>query len=657
MDNNAKGPGAGAQQERSENEVVRQMKEKLLRLRQEEGVDPYVVEKWDCQDRLEDIRARFESLAPEETDETVTLRTAGRLMTLRRQGKTTFADLADETGRMQLYFQVNALGEKEYDFLKKWVDCGDWVGVVGHPCRTKRGELTIQVTEHKLLSKSIRPLPEKWHGLTDTEIRYRQRYMDLIANPDVRDVFRRRSKIIASFRRTLEEHGTLEVETPILSVLAGGAAARPFKTFHNALGLSMYMRIAVELYLKRLVVGMMGRVYEIGRNFRNEGIDTMHNPEFTMMEVYWPYANYEDMMNLAEELIRNAARAIGTMEIEWDGVKVDLSKPFRRITMMDAVKEHAGVDMAAVKDDEEARRIAREKGLGGDLKGTESRFAVLNMLYEAFCEEKMVQPTFVMGHPTEISPLSKRDPQNPDYTHRFELFMFGKEVANAFSELNDPLDQRERFEDQLKKREAGDEEAHDFDEDFINAIEVGLPPTGGMGIGMDRVVMFLTGSHSIRDVILFPSMKPVDANRGTVAAPEAEPTPAPAAEEKIDFSNVRIEPLFKEEVDFDTFCKSDFRTVKVLECVAVPKSKKLLRFTLDDGTDERRTILSGIHAFYEPEELLGKTLIAITNLPPRAMMGIESCGMLLSAVHEEEGEEKLHLLMVDDHIPAGAKLH
>ena len=497
------------------NEVVRQRKDKLLRLREETGTDPYAVERWDRQDILTDIQQKFAHLEPGQEDRAATIRTAGRLMTIRRQGKATFADLADETGRMQLYFQVNELGEEPYDFLKKWVDTGDWIGVVGHPCRTKRGELTILATEYKLLSKAIRPLPEKWHGLTDTETRYRQRYMDLIANPEVREVFRKRSRIISSFRQTLEAHGTLEVETPILSVLAGGATARPFKTFHNALGVDMYLRIAVELYLKRLVVGMMGRVYEIGRDFRNEGIDTMHNPEFTMMEVYWPYANYEDMMDLAEELIRNAARAIApagpdsnSLEIEWDGVKVDLGKPFRRITMLDAVKEHAGVDLRTVTDDEEARRIAREKGLGDEMKGNESRFAILNMLFEAFCEEKMVQPTFVMGHPTEISPLSKRDPENPDYTHRFELFMYGKELANDFSELNDPLDQRERFEDQLRKKEAGDEEAHAFDEDFINAIEAGLPPTGGMGIGIDRVAMFLTGSRSIRDVILFPAMRP-----------------------------------------------------------------------------------------------------------------------------------------------------
>ena len=409
---------------------------------------------------------------------------------------------------MQLYFQINELGEVPYEFLKKWVDTGDWIGIVGHPCRTRRGELTILVKEFKLLSKAMRPLPEKWHGLTDTEVRYRRRYTDLIANPEVREVFRKRARIIASFRRTLEEHGTLEVETPTLSVLAGGANARPFKTFHNALGLPMFLRIAPELYLKRLIVGMMGRVYEIGKNFRNEGIDTMHNPEFTMMEVYWAYSDYEDMMNLAEELIRNAARSVGALQIEWQGVALDLEKPFRRVSMLDMVREHSGVDFRAVKTDEEARGIAAEKGLAGELKGNESRFAVLNLMFEAFCEEKITDPTFVVGHPTEISPLSKRDPENPDYTHRFELFMCGKELANAFSELNDPLDQRGRFEDQLRKKEAGDEEAHDFDEDFINAIESGLPPTGGMGIGIDRLVMFLTNSRSIRDVILFPAMKP-----------------------------------------------------------------------------------------------------------------------------------------------------
>ena len=513
MESSTERPGAvGAEQldalDTADNEIVRQRVEKLRRLRGEEGYDPYVVEKWERRDTLKDVGARFAHLEPGQTDDAVTVRTAGRLMTLRRQGKATFADLADEEGRMQLYFQVNELGEAPYEFLKKWVDTGDWIGIVGHPCRTRRGELTILVKEFKLLSKAMRPLPEKWHGLTDTEARYRRRYTDLIANPEVREVFRKRARIIASFRRTLEEHGTLEVETPTLSVLAGGANARPFKTFHNALGLPMFLRIAPELYLKRLIVGMMGRVYEIGKNFRNEGIDTMHNPEFTMMEVYWAYSDYEDMMNLAEELIRNAARAVGPLQIEWQGVPLDLEKPFRRVTMLDMVRDHTGVDFRGVGTDEEARRIAADKGLAGELKGTESRFAVLNLMFEAFCEEKITDPTFVIGHPTEISPLSKRDPENPDYTHRFELFMCGKELANAFSELNDPLDQRGRFEDQLRKKEAGDEEAHDFDEDFINAIESGLPPTGGMGIGIDRLVMFLTDSRSIRDVILFPAMKP-----------------------------------------------------------------------------------------------------------------------------------------------------
>ncbi len=493
--------------EAASNEIVRQRIDKLQRLRQEEGFDPYLSEKWERSHTLEEVRSKFEHLQNDEVDETE-ICTAGRIMTIRRQGKATFADLADENGRMQLYFQINELGEAPYEFLKKWVDSGDWVGIVGKPCRTKRGELTIFVKEYKLLCKALRPLPEKWHGLTDTEIRYRQRYTDLIANPEVRDVFRKRSKIIASFRRTLEDHGTLEVETPTLSVLAGGANARPFKTLHNALGMEMFMRIAPELYLKRLVVGMMGRVYEIGKNFRNEGIDTMHNPEFTMMEVYWAYADYEDMMNLTEELIRNAAKSVGAMQIEWQGIALDLEKPFRRISMLDIVKEHTGVDFRNVKSDEEARQIASDKGIAGELKGKESRFAVLNLMFEAFCEDKLTNPTFVTGHPTEISPLSKRDPENPDYTHRFELFMCGKELANAFSELNDPLDQRSRFEDQLRKKEAGDDEAHDFDEDFINAIETGLPPTGGLGVGIDRLVMFLTNSRSIRDVILFPAMKP-----------------------------------------------------------------------------------------------------------------------------------------------------
>ena len=495
----------------AEDEIVRQRKDKLERLRTEEGYDPYLVEKWNRTHPLSWVKKNFSHLAEDELDDSVTIKTAGRIMTLRKHGKATFANLADETDTLQLYFQFNAMGEERYTFVKKWVDSGDWVGIVGHPFRTQRGELTISVTDCVLLCKALRPLPEKWHGLKDMEVRYRQRYTDLIANPDVRDTFRKRSKIISSIRKTLEDQGTLEVETPILSVLAGGANARPFSTFHNALGMGMYLRIATELYLKRLVVGMFGRVYEMGKNFRNEGLDTMHNPEFTAMEVYWAYSDYQDMMDLTEEIIRNAARAVRPgdepLVVRYQEVDLDFEKSFRRASMLDLVTEYTGTDFRAISEDEEARRIGRERGL--DLKGTESRFAVLNLMFETFVEEKLIQPTFVLGHPTEISPLAKRDPENPDYTRRFELFICGKEVANAFSELNDPLDQRVRFEDQLRKKEEGDDEAHDFDEDFINAIEMGLPPTGGLGIGVDRLVMFLTDSRSIRDVILFPTMKPL----------------------------------------------------------------------------------------------------------------------------------------------------
>ena len=489
-----------------EEEIFKQRKEKLLRLREEEGYDPYRIEKWERTDMLDRIRKEFDHLAPDETDASVHLRSAGRVMTLRKHGKAMFAHLQDETDTLQLYFQFDKMGEAEYGFVKKWVDTGDWIGVEGHPFRTQRGELTILVTKCTLLSKALRPMPEKWHGLTDTEVRYRQRYLDLIVHPDVRDVFRKRSAIISSVRKTLEDAGTLEVETPILSVLAGGANARPFKTFHNALGLDMYLRIATELHLKRLVVGMFGRVYEIGRNFRNEGIDTMHNPEFTAMEVYWAYADVEDMMRLTEDIIRNAADAVGGRHVTYQGVELDIESPFRRATMLDLVREKTGIDFASVSTDDEARAIARSRGM--EIKGTESRFAIMNAMFEAHVEDTLIQPTFVLGHPTEISPLAKRNPDNQDYTRRFELFICGREVANAFSELNDPLDQRVRFEDQLKKKESGDEEAHVFDEDFINAIETGLPPTGGLGVGIDRLVMFLTDSRSIRDVILFPTMRP-----------------------------------------------------------------------------------------------------------------------------------------------------
>ena len=502
-------------------EIVRQRMDKLERLLSEEGYNPYILEKWERKHQLEYVRRNFDHLEADEMDESVSIVTAGRIMTLRKHGKAMFANLADETETLQLYLQFNAMGEEQYTFAKKWVDTGDWVGIVGHPFRTQRGELTIHVRQCVLLCKALRPLPEKWHGLKDTELRYRQRYTDLIANPDVRETFRKRSKIISSIRKTLEDHGTLEVETPILSVLAGGANARPFKTFHNALGMEMYLRIATELYLKRLVVGMFGRVYEMGKNFRNEGLDTMHNPEFTAMEVYWAYADYEDMMALTEEIIRNAAAVVrGTDSsgpVRYQDVDLDFDKPFKRGSMLDLVREYTGVDFRTIADDDEARRIGKERGV--EIKGGESRFTMLNLMFETFVEEKLIQPTFVTGHPTEISPLAKRDPENPDYTRRFELFICGKEVANAFSELNDPIDQRARFEDQLKKKEAGDDEAHDFDEDFINAIETGLPPTGGLGIGVDRLVMFLTDSRSIRDVILFPTMKPLVSR--SKDAPEA----------------------------------------------------------------------------------------------------------------------------------------
>ena len=489
-----------------EDEIVRQRKDKLMRLREEENYDPYVHEKWDRKHTLQYVRDNYSYLEHEQFAENSAIVTAGRVMTLRRHGKAMFANLADETETLQLYFQLNEMGEEAYNFVKKWVDTGDWVGITGKPCRTKSGELTIFVKECCLLSKSLSPLPEKWHGLTDTEIRYRKRYTDMIANPEVRDVFRKRARIISSIRKTLDDHGTLEVETPTLSLIAGGANAKPFTTYHNTLGMSMYLRIATELYLKRLIVGMMGRVYEIGKNFRNEGISTMHNPEFTLMEVYWAFADYEDMMDLTEELVRNAASAVGNRQVVWNGIALDFDKPFKRITMLDTVKNETGIDFRTITGDEQARKLAKERHI--EIKGNESRFAVLNLMFEELCEPKLIEPTFVIGHPVEISPLAKRDPENPDYTHRFELFICGREVANAFSELNDPIDQRRRFEDQFKRKEAGDEEAHDFDEDFINAIESGMPPTGGLGLGIDRLVMFLTDSRSIRDVIPFPAMKP-----------------------------------------------------------------------------------------------------------------------------------------------------
>ncbi|PIE53952.1 MAG: lysine--tRNA ligase [Dethiosulfovibrio peptidovorans] len=492
-----------------EDEILRQRLDKLRRLRENEGYDPYVHENWDVEHVLAQVREEYDCIDVDQSRKDVHLSVAGRLMTVRKQGKAAFANMQDETGSMQLYFRLDTMGEEDYGFFKKWIDAGDIIGVQGHPFRTKRGELTVAVERCVLLSKALRPLPEKWHGLTDMEVRYRKRYVDLMVNPDVRDVFRQRARIISSVRSTLEAHGTMEVETPILSYLAGGANARPFVTHHNALDLDMYLRIATELHLKRLVVGMMGRVYEMGKNFRNEGMDAMHNPEFTAMEVYWPYCDYVDMMNLTEEIVRNAARdAMGTTTVTWQGTELDLGAPFRRATMVELVREICSVDFDEIDSDEEARHIARDKGL--ELDGTESRFKILTMMIETFVESHLVQPTFVMGHPTEISPLSKRDPERPDYTHRFELFICGSEVANGFSELNDPIDQRARFEDQARLKEAGDDESHPFDEDFVNALEQGLPPTGGLGVGIDRIVMFLTDSRSIRDVILFPTMKPKD---------------------------------------------------------------------------------------------------------------------------------------------------
>ena len=540
------------------------------------------------------------------------------------------------------------------------MDIGDTVGVTGTVFRTHMGEVSIKAAALEMLSKSLRPLPEKWHGLKDVETRYRQRYVDLIVNPDVRDTFVKRSQIIRSVRDVLDSHGFLEVETPILNTIAGGAAARPFISYHNALDMQVYMRIAPELYLKRLIVGGMDRVYELGRVFRNEGIDNRHNPEFTSVEIYQAFADYRDMMDLTEEVVvKTAEKVLGTTKINYEGTEIELASPWKRISMIDAVKEYAGKDFTNVTDLEEARAMAKE--LNVEVEATWGIGKIINACFEEYVEDKLIQPTFITGHPKEISPLAKSNPENPEITDRFEAFIYGREICNGFTELNDPIDQRERFLKQVEERANGDEEANMMDEDFVTALEYGLPPTGGLGIGIDRLVMFLTDSSTIRDVLFFPTMKPLKGEQQhveavPVQAQEVAAPVAPVEPEVIDFSKVEIEPLFEDTVDFDTFIKSDFRAVKVLDCKAVPKSKKLLQFTLNDGTGKERTILSGIRAFYEPETLIGKTLIAITNLPPRAMMGIESCGMLISAIHSEEGEEKLHLLMVDDHIPAGAKL-
>ena len=634
------------QQELSEQNRIR--REKLAQM-QEAGKDPFQIVKYDVTHHSDEIRANFDVL--ENKDVCI----AGRLMSKRIMGKASFCNIQDRNGLMQSYVSKNDIGEEDYAAFKKY-DIGDIIGIKGFVFKTKTGEISVHAKEVVLLSKSLQVLPEKFHGLKDQELRYRQRYVDLIVNPESRDTFIKRSKIITEIRRFLDAKGFLEVETPVLQTIPGGASARPFITHHNTLDIDMYCRIALELPLKRLIVGGFERVYEIGRVFRNEGISVRHNPEFTLMELYQAYTDYKGMMDITEEMFRTVAQnVLGTTKITYGGYDLDLGQPFARITMTDAVKQFTGVDFDAVKDTEEAKAIAKEKGV--EFEARHVKGDILNLFFEEFVEKNLIQPTFIIDYPVEISPLTKRKPDKPEFTERFELFIVGREYGNAYSELNDPIDQRARFEYQEYLSENGDDEANMIDEDFLTALEYGMPPTGGLGVGIDRFVMLLTESVSIRDVILFPTMKTLnDVNKkNDVKSKAAEEVKAEP--EKIDFSKVKIEPLFEEAVDFDTFSKSDFRAVKVKECVAVPKSKKLLQFTLDDGTGTDRTILSGIHAYYEPEELVGKTLIAITNLPPRAMMGIDSCGMLLSAIHEEEGEEKLHLLMVDDHIPAGAKLY
>ena len=640
----------------TETDLNEQMQVRLDKMHkiEEKGLKPFGY-RYEFTHRSGDVKENFDALAEAETE----VKLAGRVMAIRGHGKTCFMDMQDKDGRIQVYVRKDVLGEENYALIKM-MDIGDTVGVTGTVFRTHMGEVSIKAAALEMLSKSLRPLPEKWHGLKDVETRYRQRYVDLIVNPDVRDTFVKRSQIIRSVRDVLDSHGFLEVETPILNTIAGGAAARPFISYHNALDMQVYMRIAPELYLKRLIVGGMDRVYELGRVFRNEGIDNRHNPEFTSVEIYQAFADYRDMMDLTEEVVvKTAEKVLGTTKINYEGTEIELASPWKRISMIDAVKEYAGKDFTNVTDLEEARAMARE--LNVEVEATWGIGKIINACFEEYVEDKLIQPTFITGHPKEISPLAKSNPENPEITDRFEAFIYGREICNGFTELNDPIDQRERFLKQVEERANGDEEANMMDEDFVTALEYGLPPTGGLGIGIDRLVMFLTDSSTIRDVLFFPTMKPLKGEQQhveavLVQAQEVAAPVAPAEPEVIDFSKVEIEPLFEDTVDFDTFIKSDFRAVKVLDCKAVPKSKKLLQFTLNDGTGKERTILSGIRAFYEPETLIGKTLIAITNLPPRAMMGIESCGMLISAIHSEEGEEKLHLLMVDDHIPAGAKL-
>ena len=635
-------------QEPDVNQLRKVRREKLADL-QANGKNPFEITKYDVTCHATDIKENFEEMEGKHVS------VAGRVMQKRVMGKASFCNILDLSGNIQSYVARDSIGEESYKDFKK-LDIGDIIGIEGEVFKTKTGEISIHASAVKLLSKSLQILPEKFHGLTNTDTRYRQRYVDLIVNPEVRDTFIKRSRIISAVRRYLDGQGFMEVETPMLVANAGGAAARPFETHFNALNEDLKLRISLELYLKRLIVGGLERVYEIGRVFRNEGLDTRHNPEFTLMELYQAYTDYNGMMDLTENLYRHVAQEVlGTTKIVYKGIEMDLGEPFERITMVDAVKKYAGVDWNEVETLEQARELAKEHNL--EFEERHKKGDILNLFFEEYVEEHLLQPTFVMDHPVEISPLTKKKPENPNYVERFEFFMNGWEMANAYSELNDPIDQRERFAAQEEAFAAGDEEANHTDEDFLNALEIGMPPTGGIGFGIDRMCMLLTGAEAIRDVLLFPTMKTLnDVNKKNDVKSKATEE-VKAEPEKIDFSKVKIEPLFEEMVDFDTFSKSDFRAVKVKECVAVPKSKKLLQFTLDDGTGTDRTILSGIHAYYEPEELVGKTLIAITNLPPRAMMGIDSCGMLLSAIHEEEGEEKLHLLMVDDHIPAGAKLY
>ena len=632
-------------------EVLRVRREKLAQL-VEDGKDPFQITKFDVTHHSAEIKDDFDALEGKEVV------VAGRMMSKRVMGKASFCNVQDLKGGIQCYVARDAVGEDSYKDFKKF-DIGDIIGVRGEVFKTKTGEISIHASAVTLLSKSLQVLPEKFHGLTNTDMRYRQRYVDLIVNPEVKDTFVKRSKIIKEIRNFLDGRGFMEVETPMLVSNAGGAAARPFETHYNALNEDVKLRISLELYLKRLIVGGLEKVYEIGRVFRNEGVDTRHNPEFTLMELYQAYTDYYGMMELTESLFRYLAEKVcGSAVITYNGVKIDLSKPFARLTMNDAIKKYAGIDFDEVKTDEEAKTLAKEHHI--EYEERHAKGDIINLFFEEYCEKELIQPTFIMDHPLAISPLTKKKPSDPTKVERFELFINTWEMCNAYSELNDPIDQRERFAAQDAAFAAGDEEANHTDEDFLNALEYGMPPTGGIGYGIDRLVMLLTNSPAIRDVLLFPTMKPLDKDKTEKAETKAEEKPveaAPVVEEKIDFSNVVIEPLFQDQVDFETFSKSDFRAVKVLECEAVPKSKKLLKFTLDDGSDEKRTILSGIHAYYEPEELVGKTCIAITNLPPRAMMGIESCGMLLSAVHKEGEEEKLHLLMVDPHIPAGAKLY